>query len=213
MTPLPESFLFGAANSLHCACMCGPLALAFHARIGGAAMYHVGRVAAYTLLGVVLGSAGQALGSAQLRTPTAWIAFILAAGLLLLALVGERGALKIPGIGDALQRLLARTRGWSPQWRGLALGLATPLLPCGLLWSACAGAAVAGDGIGGAAVLGGFALGSLPLLFVAQLQAGWLQRRFGPRVLSFVQRAAMLLAAGVLVWRGALALQGSSCCH
>jgi uncharacterized protein len=59
----------------------------------------------------------------------------------------------------------------------------------------------------------GFALGSLPLLFLAQTQAGRLLRRFNPRTLAYVQKGAMLAAAALLVWRGIASTQGGSCCH
>jgi len=213
MTPWFESFVFGVANSLHCACMCGPLALAFHGGTQGAVSYHVGRASAYGSIGVGLGGLGSALGASQLGAPTAWVAFVLAAGLVFLALVGERGAIKIPGLGRLLQSAMARSRSLSPTARAGMMGLATPLLPCGLLWSACAGAAVAGSALAGGSVMLGFALGSLPLLFLAQSQAGWLARRFGPRTLLWFQRGAMLFAAGILVWRGVLSMQGDSCCH
>ena len=213
MTPWFESFVFGAANSLHCACMCGPLALAFHGGTKGAFSYHVGRAAAYGTIGVGLGELGSSLGSRELGTPTAWVAFVLAAGLVFLALIGERGALKIPGLGGLLQSVMKRSRSLSPTARALMMGLATPLLPCGLLWSACAGAAVAGSPLAGGTVMLGFALGSLPLLLLAQTQAGRLAKRFGPKTLMWVQRGSMLLAAGLLVWRGVLAMQGESCCH
>lgn len=213
MTPWFDSFIFGAANSLHCACMCGPLALAFEGGAGGACAYQLGRAGAYGTIGVALGGLGGVLGASALAAPSAWVAFVLAAGLVVLATIGERGALAIPGLGGALQRALARTRTWSPAWRAGALGLATPLLPCGLLWAACAGASVAGSPIAGGGVMLGFALGSLPLLLLAQSQAGRIARRFGPRTVRFVQRAAMLLAAATLVWRGLAAVQGSTCCH
>lgn len=213
MTPWFESFVFGAANSVHCACMCGPLALAFQGGARGAVSYHGGRATAYGSIGVGLGGLGSALGSNELGTPTAWVAFVLAGGLLLMVLVGERGAVKIPGLGNALQKVMAATRALSPTARAGLMGLATPLLPCGLLWSACAGAAMAGSALAGGGVMLGFALGSLPLLLLAQTQAGRLAQRFGPTTLRWVQKAAMLLAAGVLVWRGVLAAQGSSCCE
>ncbi|HEB53964.1 MAG TPA: sulfite exporter TauE/SafE family protein [bacterium] len=214
MTLLLESFVFGVANSLHCACMCGPLALAFQGGTVGALSYHVGRSVSYAFVGLVLGGIGARLGSTELGTPSAYVAFVLAGGLIVLALLGERGAVSIPGLGSTLQRGLARTRSWSPTWRAGALGVFTPLLPCGLLWSAFAGATVAGSPIAGAEVMGGFALGSLPLLLAAQLQASRLARRFGPRTLLFVQRTAMLLAAGTLIWRGLVSLGGEgSCCH
>jgi len=213
MTPLFESFVFGAVNSIHCACMCGPLALAAHGGTEGTLAYHVGRTLSYGTLGVVLGGLGAAFGAREIGAPTAWVAFVLAAGLVWLALVGERGAVKIPGLGRVLQSALARTRALRPWLRAGLLGLATPLLPCGLLWAACAGAGVAGSGIAGGGVMLGFALGSLPLLALAQSQAGLLLRRFGPRTLAIVQRFAMLSAAALLVWRGWSSMQGGSCCH
>lgn len=153
------------------------------------------------------------LGSKQLGTPTAYAAFVLAAGLIVLATVGERGALSVPGLGDKLQQLMARTRTWSPTKRAGLLGLFTPLLPCGLLWAALAGATVAGSALSGGAVMTGFAIGSLPLLMLAQTQAVRLAQRFGPKALRRMQQAAMLLAAGMLIWRGIIGLQGESCCH
>jgi sulfite exporter TauE/SafE len=213
MTPWLESFVFGAANSVHCACMCGPLALAFHGGSKSALSYHVGRTAAYGAVGVGLGGLGSALGASALGTPTAWVAFVLATGLVVLALVGERGAIRIPGLDRILRSGMQASRSLSAGSRALLLGLLTPLLPCGLLWSACSGAALAGSMPAGGVVMLGFALGSLPLLLFAQLQAGWLTRRFGAKTLQWVQRLAMLSAAAVLAWRGFVALQGESCCH
>lgn len=212
MIPLADSFLVGVVNSLHCALMCGPLALSVHAGSGGALAYHVGRLISYGALGVVLGAVGSHLGSGELATPTAWVAFVLAAGLVLLALFGDRGAVKLPWIGGLLQRGLRRAQRLPPQRRGALLGLLTPLLPCSVLWYALAGAAVAGSWFGGGQVMLGFALGSLPLLFLAQSQALVLSRRFGPRTLQWIQRTAILTAAAVLVWRGVAVLQSGSCC-
>jgi hypothetical protein len=161
----------------------------------------------------VLGGAGSVLGASQLGAPTAWVAFVLAAGLLVLALAGQRGAIAIPGLGRAIQSVAARTRGLSLAVRAGLLGVLTPLLPCGLLWAACAGAAVAGSPLAGGAVMVGFALGSLPLLLLAQTQAPRLAARFGARTMAWVQGGTMLAAAGLLVWRGLTSLQGEPCCH
>jgi sulfite exporter TauE/SafE len=211
MSPWFDSFVFGAANSLHCAGMCGPLALAFQGGNGPAVAWHLGRLVSYAAIGLVLGGLGGAMGAAHLGSPA--VALVLAAGLVVLALVGERGALSIPGLAGPLQRVLARTRGSSALWRASVLGLLTPLLPCGLLWAACSSAAIAGDSLAGGAVMAGFALGSLPLLVVAQTQIGSLSRRLGPTALRVLQKAAMLSAAGLLVWRALAAMHGNSCCH
>ena len=131
---------------------------------------------------------------------------------IVIALVGERGALQVPGLGSLVQRAMGWIRSKPAVLRAAWLGLLTPLLPCGLLWAACAGAAVAGSAWSGAQVMAGFALGSLPLLLLAQHQSLWLGRRFGPRTLALVQRGTMLVAAAILAWRGFAGLDGG-CCH
>lgn len=213
MAPWFESFVFGCANSLHCACMCGPLALAFHGGASGVLSYQCARAVSYGAIGVVLGATGAVLGASSLGAPTAWVAFVFAAALVLLAVFGERGIVELPGAGRVLNAATARGRRWSPGVRGAVLGLLTPLLPCGLLWSACAGATLAGSAFAGGAAMFLFALGSLPLLLLAQTQAVPLARRFGPRALAIAARVTMLLAAGVLVWRGIAAQSGGCCCH
>ncbi len=210
MTHLFDSFVFGAANSVHCACMCGPLALAFGGQ-SGTATYQLFRIASYALVGSALGATGAAFGSASFGVPAATTAYVLAAALVVLALKGERGAMKLPFFSRLLGRATAKGRGWPPIFRAGLLGALTPLLPCGLLWSACAGAAVAGSTLGGAEVMGGFALGSLPLLLLAQWNAPSLARRLSPTALVLVQRGAMLLAAATLVWRGIEASSGGCC--
>src|SRR5580765_4754924 len=104
MAGFTESFVFGAANSLHCACMCGPLALGYHGGCATSLAHQGGRVVAYALVGSCLGAAGTAFGSGRIAAPTACIAFVLAAALLFLALFGERLAVKVPGLGALLQR-------------------------------------------------------------------------------------------------------------
>src|SRR5262249_5366928 len=112
--------------------------------------------------------------------------------------------------------LLHRLAAWStrqgPLQRGAALGLMTPLLPCGLLWAACAAAAIAGSAGDGALVMAAFALGGLPLLVLVQGPLGGLLRRLAAPKLDLVRRGAMALCAGLLLWRGVVGLHGS-CCH
>ncbi|MCR9247804.1 MAG: sulfite exporter TauE/SafE family protein [bacterium] len=207
-----DSFVFGFVNSVHCACMCGPLALLLHGTTQSSFSYHLGRVLAYGVVGVVLGGIGAALGTSELSAPTSIAAFVLAGGLIVLVLFGERGAIKIPGMQQLVPRVHRAGRSLPPTMRAGLLGIATPLLPCGLLWSVFAGAGVAGSASGGASVMTGFALGSLPLLFFAQSQAGRFAERFGPRAVRWLQTGAMLLAAAALIWRGIANLNGGSCC-
>ncbi len=213
MTALGESFLFGLANSVHCACMCGPLAMACGSRALPTCAYQGGRLVSYATTGALLGGIGSLLGShALLGTPAPWVAMVLGASLLLFALTGERGALKLPWLGPLLHGIAGWSARQGPVRRGAALGLLTPLLPCGLLWAACAAAAIAGSAKDGALVMAAFALGGLPLLVLVQGPLGGLLRRLPASRLDLVRRGAMVLCAGLLLWRAVLGLHGS-CCH
>lgn len=214
MQGLLECFLFGAANSLHCLGMCGPLAACGAAGAAGtAAAYHVGRATSYATAGAVAGGVGAGLGSGALDTPVAWIS-----GLFALGLIGHALGLqhRIPGLrGGPLGALLLRTQRRSlalpARRRAMALGLLTPLLPCGLLLSVYPAAMLAGSWHGGALALLGFAAGTLPALGLAQLNVGWL-RSANPTRRARLQQGLLLATAVVLLWRAATTLQGSSCC-
>ena len=72
-------FLLGLLGSGHCLGMCGPLILAFPAttgRFSSHLFYHLGRVAAYVLIGAVMGSIGGALSLMAAKSgvgPSVWI--------------------------------------------------------------------------------------------------------------------------------------------
>jgi hypothetical protein len=178
----------GAASTLHCAAMCGPLALAGTTSDGkldrlASAGYFGGRIVGYTAVGAVLGSLGKhalcILPMGKVQT----VAVLLVA---LMALV--RGVSLLRGGGrEPLVRLgarpsrrglgvLARVAAVLPR-RGAPLGLATAILPCGALlpaWVLAAGTASAG---GGAAVMACFGAATMPGLVVPVLGRRVLQRK------------------------------------
>lgn len=211
MDGFAASFVFGITGSLHCAGMCGPLGACFAGRWPSAVAYHTARVTGYAAAGMVAGVVGGAFSSSAWSERSAWISLCLGAGLVWVALSGSR--LALPGVG-ALLRWAGRRRAMSGGLSGAAfLGGLTPLLPCGLLYAVYPAALVAGTWDGGATILVGFALGSLPGLACAQVQLSLLRHKLGPTGWQRLQRAAMLLAAGVLLWRGWASLGGTpGCC-
>lgn len=187
-----ESLIFGAAQSLHCAGMCGPLAAATHGQVG----YQLARIGSYTAVGALAGTLPFAPNGA-------WVPGVLGAALILHACFGER-VLAVPGLARCARPVLARAMRLPTAVRGAALGLLTPLLPCGLLYAAVAAAAVSGSAAAGMLTMLGFALGTAPLVAIAQ----WLLPAFGP-----VARRLVTGAAGaILVGRAILASGGGSCC-
>lgn len=204
-----QGMVFGLANSLHCAGMCGPMAAFFLDAPGAAIPYHAARTAAYVGVGALAGTAGLAVGASDWGHGGAAMALVLAAALLAFALGLDRHLGRVPGAGRIVTATVQRTRNLSPHRRAAAIGMLTPLLPCGLLYAAGSAAMAAGGPVEGATSMLGFAIGLLPVLAFTQANLGFLQRTLGRERLQLVARTTMVIAAAVLVWRAWASFQAS----
>ncbi len=159
--------------------------------------YHAGRLATYAGLGVAAGWLG------GLRLPQLVPGLLLAlaaAGFLVLALKRFHPAVAFASAGGNRIATLAARFGAAGQLRGLPLGLALGLLPCGMVYAALAAAASGGSVIGGLAMLS-FGLGTVPALVAVGLLGHAAARRWQ----SAINRAAPWLLAGNAVLLMALA--------
>jgi sulfite exporter TauE/SafE len=195
---LPLLFLMGISGSLHCAGMCGPIALLAGGR--GLAPYLVGKTTSYVLLGALAGALGDAViqaGSAGPRVLAIGAgALLLVAGFHSLGLIRDSvaGAATVVRAGRAVASLAGQGHAGK-----LVLGTANGFLPCPMTYAFVAMAAATGSPIPGAATM--LVLGvttALPLA-AAVLAAG--------RALRFVRwpalsGALMLLAAALTLYRG-----------
>ncbi|NBV21712.1 MAG: sulfite exporter TauE/SafE family protein [Proteobacteria bacterium] len=215
----------GFVGSAHCAGMCGPLALALPTTgsagatfVLGRVLYNSGRLVTYVMLGALFGGLGQGLALAGLQRSVS-----LAAGVVVLAslLLSSRFALGLPAITavgwlkSGLGKLLAM-RSLSSVF---LLGLLNGLLPCGLVYAACAGATASGNALQGAVTMLVFGLGTAPMMLGLSLA--------GPRLLTTfrfkLQRLVpvSLAVVGLLLILRGLALgipylspaQDAACCH
>ena len=175
------AFLLGFVGSAHCAGMCGPLALALprgHGKratfIAGRALYNFGRVVTYALMGALFGLLGQGFALAGLQR---WISLVVGVLILLGVLVSPRLARAIP-VSRGVSWLKA-SLGTLLQRRALpalfGIGLLNGLLPCGLVYVACAGAVATGTIWFGLQYMIAFGLGTLPLMLVISLVGTKLQ--------------------------------------
>jgi hypothetical protein len=185
LASLLAAFLAGLVGSPHCMGMCGGLAVACGGARRGLA-WHGGRLTTYAVLGAFAGAFGLVLPGPS------WVASAVSAALLIwfaAALAGlvREPTLRIPGIA----RLTARAAADDGPGGRIALGLATGLLPCGLLYAALAVPVASGDPLTGALSMVAFGVGTAPALIALTLGA----RRLVLRSLN----ARRVLAAGVLV--------------
>lgn len=206
-------------GSAHCAGMCGGLALVASGPDGAHAAarqvgYHAGRLVSYAAVGAIAGLVGQVVDDAGVLIGVQRVAAIAAGTLIAvfgaIAVARAFGA-RIPsaavphGLVSVAQQVHARTLRLPPAWRGVPLGLATPLLPCGWLYAFAAIAAGSAAPTLGALVMAAFWLGTVPALVLAASGARLAFARLG-RAAPVVAGVAMI-AVGLhaAIARGGLA--------
>jgi len=213
------ALIAGLVTSLHCVGMCGPLACALMPAGAGergadpqavSTVYHVTRLAGYTVLGTLAGAVGRwplaLLDSTALR----YLPWLLVLFFLAVALRFDQRLPRWPVLGRIYGRIATRLRGGSRLVSAAWLGLATPLLPCGPLYFLLSLALLSGSALKGAETLLAFGLGTVPLLWLAQLNFHWLRARLGPVWLGRARTVLACAVAVVIAWRlrGTLGLGG-----
>jgi sulfite exporter TauE/SafE len=198
------ALIAGLVTSLHCAGMCGPLVCATCPSGGlagarDAAIYHITRIGAYTLLGAVLGWSGQSIGEAfgwPIWHLLPWAFLIL---FLAIAFAWDLG--KFVRIPAFIRRSLSSAAALRGPRGAFLLGLGTPLLPCGPLYLAAGVAAASGSASTGAILMACFGVGTVALLEVLRSQMGRMERRFSPTTLRRIQQGLAVVACFLLALR------------
>jgi sulfite exporter TauE/SafE len=194
---LSAALVAGAVGSVHCLAMCGGLAgaLGMRSRNAPAAalrdawLYHCGRLGGYGLAGALFGLLGATLVSTVNLPLLAAIARVGAGVLLVLAalkiLFGWNLLASIERAGaqywKALQPVARRAMSASGVTRSLLVGLLWGWLPCGMVYSMLAFAALSGGPLRGAGIMVAFGLGTMPAMLASSAFAArlgqWIRQR------------------------------------
>ncbi len=173
----------------HCIGMCGPLVGALGLSAAGTTAlavlrpqlaYHAGRVTTYALIGGAMGLTGSFVNVAGRLAGVQDVAAVIAGGLMVAMGIGAAGASSLARAveGRVAARVLGAVRGLSDGGgRSYPLGLVLGFLPCGLSYSAFAGAAATGGPVSGLLFALAFGVGTLPALLLAGLAASLLSTR------------------------------------
>lgn len=207
---LAAALASGLLGSLHCAAMCGPLAVAGCSRDGrvdrrAAAGYFAARTAAYAGVGGLMGAIGE---HALCRLPMGTVQTVAGAGVA--AALGVRGVgvlvrhrwprgARARPLGKRRPSLLARVLGRLPR-RGALLGAVTAILPCGMLVPAWLIAGATASPLDGALVMLAFSAASAPGL-IAPLAGRRLLDMLARRVPASVHGLAWIALALWVVMR------------
>lgn len=198
------AWVAGLITSLHCVCMCGPLACAplgkSHGRgeaLQAIGLYHFARIGSYALLGGILGWIGRPAAGLFQSEPARLIPWAFAFLFLIVALGWERW-IPLPRFSQGCM-----VRLQSQQARGFAalLGLVTPFFPCAPLYLALGVALLSNSFQAGFVLMFFFGLGTLPLLALLQMQMARWNIRFTPTTLQRLRRIMALLACVLIVGR------------
>jgi len=201
------AFILGLIGSLHCAGMCGPLALALPGAsddtagfVFGRAAYNLGRITTYCALGLIFGLFGKTLLLAGIQR---WVSIALGIALIVGLFSSRKLALWKPItllVNLLKSRMSALLRQRSLVSVGL-LGLLNGLLPCGLVYVAAAGATATGNVFSGALYMAAFGAGTLPMMLAISLGG-----KLIPLSLRLKLRAAIpvsvFLLGSLLILRG-----------
>lgn len=185
------ALITGLVGSLHCAGMCGPIALSLPFKPGsgrtglviGRLLYNGGRLITYMLMGAVMGSIGSTLGW------FGWQQYLsIGAGvLILLWVIFHYTPLRIPLRIPAMPFSKTFKRLFESGSNGalFGIGILNGFLPCGLVYVALAGAVASETALNGALYMLLFGLGTFPLMFILSLGRAWkgLQQRLAMRKL------------------------------
>jgi hypothetical protein len=232
MMELWPALAMGLAGSLHCAGMCGPIALALPrppssraAFLAGRLLYNLGRIATYAALGAVAGLAGRTLalaGFQQALSILAGVALLAAAGFgRMLDAKSSRVTLAVTGAAW-FRRAWRAAIGQATPARLFGTGVLNGLLPCGLVYAAFAAAAAAGSMARSIGFMALFGAGTLPMMFALACAGGMIQGALRRR-LQFVIPVTLAVLGVLFILRGLnlgipylspkFGPAGASCCH
>jgi uncharacterized protein len=195
--------MLGLVGSLHCAGMCGPIAIAlplnnksWFARISGGLLYNFGRTITYGLLGAVFGLAGMGLALGGLQQ---WVSILLGAFMILSVLIPRIGGTgrKVAEMADkltgAIKKPFIRLFKLKTYRSLFFIGLLNGFLPCGLVYIALAGALVMSKYYEGALYMMFFGLGTIPMLLAISVAGNVISQKLRHRLSKAIPFIIILL--------------------
>jgi sulfite exporter TauE/SafE len=210
------AFILGLVGSLHC-----PAEGTVPAYVMGRVAYNLGRIVTYCILGLVFGLVGATLWLAGVQR---WVSIALGLALLV-GLFASRRLVRWNPVLLVVDWLKSRMSGLLRR-RSLGslavLGLLNGLLPCGLVYAACAGATATGGVLAGVQYMAAFGAGTVPMMLALSVSGKLVPVSLRLQLGKAIPVCLFLLGT-LLILRGMslgipylspdLADAGPSCCH
>lgn len=203
---LASAFILGLLGSFHCVGMCGPIAFMLPVDRNNAAkkisqitIYHLGRLLAYSLIGLVFGLIGKSLFIFGYQQQLSIIIGVL---MILVVIIPQKTFNKYnfskpvykaiskvkSALGTALKKKTMDTF--------LTIGFLNGFLPCGLVYMALFAAIASGNAASGSLYMAVFGLGTIPLMTTAIYFSHFLKGKARQRIQNAIPVFVVLI--GVL---------------
>lgn len=219
-------FIASLLGSLHCVGMCGPFALIASSQseqdkstLVPTAVYSLGRLATYSIVGIIFGSLGMALNRGTSFAPWQQTATYVAGGLMILvglvALARQLGwKIQLPSVAGHLQTILQsqfqNIIKQPPIRKAFLIGALTCLMPCGWLYAFAIVAAGTGSPVWGAAVMAVFWAGTVPVMVALVLGLSKLGTSIQKRIPVAMASLVILVGVFTIAFRAPVAIGNDS---
>jgi sulfite exporter TauE/SafE len=191
--------------------MCGPIALALPMgarstgnRLTGGMIYNLGRIATYSVLGLVLGTVGGLLITPNVQSG---VSIGFGAAILLYLLLPSRLkkqlSTKAPSQGFflMLRKQLGKLLSSQSNRSLFSIGLLNGLLPCGMIYLALSTSFLTGSAINGSLFMAAFGFGTFPAMLGVSFFGSYLSQKVRLNLRKAVPVFLACMAA-LLVLRG-----------
>lgn len=202
------ALIAGLVTSVHCVAMCGPLSCAFAPSKANDAdptvvltAYHLSKLFSYAVVGALAGALGSVVITVVGSSTLNLLPWVLVLFFLIVAFRLDRYFPKPVWLGRIYREATHRFQKLSKPVAAGVIGLASPLLPCGPLYMIFGLAMFSGSALKGLEFAVGFGIGTMPLLWFAQIRFMRINQRLNPGTLMRVQRTIAFIAALVVAWR------------
>ncbi|WP_256470452.1 sulfite exporter TauE/SafE family protein [Robiginitalea marina] len=206
MEILGTAMVLGLLGSLHCIGMCGPIAFMLplkrndpYRQWGQLGIYHMGRLLAYGMIGLVFGLIGKGLylfGFQQKLSIVLGVVMILTVLIPGKVFRGWKPAQPVYRLLGRLQGALGAQLKTGKGDAFLSIGFLNGLLPCGLVYMALIGALAMASAPMGALYMMVFGAGTIPLMSGAALLGKMFKGAWVPRVRQWIP--AFVVVIGLL---------------
>jgi sulfite exporter TauE/SafE len=206
-----SALVFGLLGSFHCVGMCGPIAFVLpvdrsntYKKVFQITLYHIGRLLAYSIIGLVFGIIGKGLYLFGFQQQ---LSIVIGVAMIIVVLIPyntfnkynfSKPIYKI--ISKVKSSLGAALKKKSPD-TFLTIGFLNGFLPCGLVYMAVFGAIASGNALEGSLYMAVFGLGTIPLMTTAIYFSNFLKGTLRQKIQKAIPVFVVLIGA-LFILRG-----------